>query len=114
MAGQVTAAREQLGELARSLYISGIEPAVASKFEAIESGDPVGYSTLTSYSGYAGTKTALAVRRAVDLLGDVASSREQAAKAVSGASAAVSAAQQKLVKAQQELAQVEDRVASAF
>ncbi|MGB3041215.1 MAG: hypothetical protein WBB44_10950 [Candidatus Nanopelagicales bacterium] len=111
-AAEVKGAQAQLGELARSMYIAGIEPEIASNVEAIESGDPIGYAMVTSYSGYAGNRKNKAVNRAVDLLDQMAAARKRAADELQAAKVEVDEQKQKLVKAQQRLATIEAQASS--
>lgn len=111
---EVVGAKAQLGELARSMYIAGLEPEIASNVEAIESGDPIGYGMVTSYSGYAGNRKNKAVNRAVELLDQMAADRKGAVDELNAAKADLSGQQQKLLKAQQRLATIEEQASSQF
>ncbi|MGV1036322.1 MAG: hypothetical protein ACOYD0_04760 [Candidatus Nanopelagicales bacterium] len=109
---EVKDAQAQLAEFARSMYIAGLEPEIASNVEAIESGDPIAYGMVTSYSGYAGNRKNKAVKRAVDLLGQMAAARKRTADDLDAAKADLADQQQKLLKAQQRLASVEAQASS--
>lgn len=114
MAAQIGAARAHLGQFARELYISGIDPALASNIDAMTSGDPIEYQLVTSFPSYVGARQAQAVQRSLALLAEVAGDRDRAAQVVAGATARVQSAQDALAKAQQAMADLENSGASSI
>lgn len=113
MAAQIGAARRQLGQFARELYISGIEPALASGVDSLSSGDPFAYELVKAFPSYAGDRKAQAVHRSLGLLAEVAGSRDRAAQAVVAATGRVQAAVDAQNRAKQAFIDLENRASSS-
>lgn len=107
MANEIAAAQAKLASFARSLYITGAEPEVMSKLDAVQSGDPVAYEVLRSYPGISATRDAGAISRAVGLLDEVAVAKQSATDDLSAATSALAAAEAKKAKSDAELRAVE-------
>ena len=114
MATEIGAARVHLGQFARELYISGIDPALASNIDAMTSGDPIAYQLVTSFPSYVGDRQAQAVQRSLALLAEVASARDRTVQAVAGATARAQSAQDALAKAQQAMTDLENSASSSI
>lgn len=100
MSGQIAEARHALGRLARSLYIVGVEPAIASQVDAIGSGDPISYEILRSYPNVVGQRDSGALHRALGLLAEVDTDRKRVGEATAASLAVATAAREKLAQAQ--------------
>lgn len=107
MKTEIGAAQAKLARFARSLYISGAEPEVMSKLDAVTSGDPVGFEVLKSYPGISARRDAGGVDRSLDLLAQVAESRQAAADALGRAEASRQTAIAKKTNADEQLAEAE-------
>ncbi len=107
MQGEIEVAKAHLAAFARSLYITGVEPELMSKIDAVSSGDPVDYELLRSYPGLSATRDAGAITRSLTLLAKVGASKQKAADAVAAATAEVQAAQDRKSKADAELVRIE-------
>lgn len=112
MATEIGAARRNLGQFARELYISGIDPALASHVDAMTSGDPIAYQLVASLPSYVGNHQAQTVQRSLGLLGEVAGSRDRAAQVVAAATTREQAATDALIKARQAMADIENSAGS--
>lgn len=107
MSNEINAAKDELASFARSLYITGAEPEVISKLDAVQSGDPVGYEVLRSYPGLSATRDAGSISRAVGLLTEVGTVRQQASDELAAAADILARAQAKKAKADAALHAIE-------
>ncbi len=105
--GPIEDAKAKLAGFARTLYMSGMEPTVLADIEAIDSGDPVAYTILQSYTGYAASSDARAIREAVELLETVGTSRASASEKVRVAQAEIAKNELAQLAAEKELAKIE-------
>lgn len=109
MAGDIAAAQQHLNGFARTLYIGGVEPSLASEVEGITSGDPIAYDQVQQYAGYAGSRDAIELQLSIDLLAEVGANRDKATAAVASARSALADRQQELLRAQQRLLELEQK-----
>lgn len=107
MQGEIDQAKAQLAVFARSLYITGVEPELMSKVDAVSSGDPVAYELLRSYPGLSATRDSGAITRSLTLLAKVGESKQKASQAVAVAITEIQAAQDRKAKADAELMRIE-------
>ncbi|NQU36114.1 MAG: hypothetical protein HQ526_00780 [Actinobacteria bacterium] len=105
--GPILDAKQKLAVFARSLYMAGLEPTVLSDIEAIDSGDPVAYTILQSYTGYAASVDAREISDAVVLLETVGSSRQSASEKVAAAQAEIAKNELEQLSAEKDLARIE-------
>lgn len=87
--------------------MSGLEPTVLADIEAIDSGDPIAYTILQSYTGYAANTNAREIVEAVVLLESVGSSRTSASKKVQAAQAEIAKNELAQLAAERDLARIE-------
>lgn len=107
MAAEIGTAKRHIGQFARELYMSGMEPALASGVDAMTSGDPFEYELLRAFPSYVGDRQAQAVTRSLTLLSEVAASRTRADQEVAAATARTQVAAEALAKARLTLAEIE-------
>lgn len=105
--GPILEAKQKLARFARTLYMSGLEPTVLADIEAIDTGDPIAYTILQSYTGYAADTDAREIVEAVVLLESVGSSRTSASKKVQAARAEIAKNELAQLAAERDLARIE-------
>jgi len=105
--GPISDAKQKLSGFARSLYMTGLEPTVLSDIEAIDSGDPMAYTIVQSYTDYAANVDAREIGDAVVLLETVGVSRASASRKVQAAQAEIAKNELAQLSAEKDLARVE-------
>jgi hypothetical protein len=105
--GPILEAKQKLSAFARSLYMAGLEPTVLSDIEAFDSGDPMAYTILQSYTGYAANTDAREIHDAVLLLETVGSSRKSASEKVQTAQVEITKNELAQLAAEKDLARIE-------
>ncbi len=108
--GPILDAQRKLQGFARTLYMSGLEPSVLSDIEAFDSGDPMAYTIVASYTNYAATSDAAQIKAAVALLAEVGASRQSASDKVAVAQEEITRNEYAQLAAEKELAQIESQL----
>ncbi|MDP3972344.1 MAG: hypothetical protein Q8P61_05460 [Candidatus Nanopelagicales bacterium] len=111
MAAEIETARHSLGQFARRLYISGMEPAIADQVDTLTSGDPISHELLKNYPQVIAARDSQSLRRSFTLLAQVDASQHRSAEVTAAATAEMSAAEARLAQAVTDLNRVGDRVA---
>ncbi len=111
MSTQISDAQQQLSRFAHSLFINGMEPAIASATEIMQSGDPVEYALVQSYPNYKGNHDARAIQSSLKLLQQLGKTRDQLGARINQANLRLNAKRTALARAQTALAAV---LAAAF
>ncbi|MEI6620919.1 MAG: hypothetical protein WCP28_03305 [Actinomycetes bacterium] len=107
MSAAINDAQRRLDRFAYSVYITGMDPSMATEMQTFTSSDPLSFIRAKQYVDRAGDSDSNAMQRALELLSEVSSSRQLANAALSTANDVLSSRQKDLSRAEQQLTDFE-------
>ncbi|MEI8082737.1 MAG: hypothetical protein WCI74_12920, partial [Actinomycetes bacterium] len=107
MSQAINEAQQRLDRFAYSVYVTGMDPSMATEVQTFTSSDPISFIRAKQYVDRAGDSDSNAMQRALELLSEVSSSRQLANAALSAANGVLGERQKELDRAEQQMTDFE-------